>query len=147
MIAPTAPAVVALATFCANEKEPREISAMLPLIPGAQSDGDPARPQLTSVFVMPRDFVVPANSRPNASNVCVVVTDASKPWPFGTEESTSTPGPDRSSGPPGVERPEPFGTEESPSPPGPDRSSVPPVFEKLAWALFRSTAPTETTTS
>src|SRR4030095_2875825 len=121
MIAPTAPAVVALATFCANENEPREMSAMLPLTLVGQSDGDPARPQLTSLFVIPRERGVPANSRPNASNVCVVVTDASKPWPFGTEESTSTP--------------------------APDRSTVPPVVEKLAGALFRSTAPTETTTS
>src|SRR5919106_4104166 len=121
MIAPTAPAVVALATFWAKVTEPRWMSARLPFTVDGQSDGDTARPQLTSVFVMPRERVVPANSRPNASNVCVVVTDASKPWPFGTEESTSTP--------------------------GPDRSTVPPVFEKLAWALLRSTAPTDTTTS
>src|SRR4030095_11365979 len=121
MIAPTAPAVIALATFWAKLTEPREMSARLPLTVVGQSDGDTARPQLTSVFVIPRKRVVPANSRPNASNLCVVVTDASKPLPFGTEESTSTP--------------------------GPDRSRPPPVFEKLAWALFRSTAPTETTTS
>src|SRR4029453_9635493 len=121
MIAPTAPAVVALATFCANENEPREMSAMLPLTLVGQSDGDPARPQLMSVLVMPRDFVVPANSRPHGSKFCVVAPDASKPWPFGTEESTSTP--------------------------GPDRSMPPPVFEKLAWLLKRSTAPTDRTTS
>lgn len=112
------------ATLSAKVLVPRWISATHEPSAGSptQSAAAAARPQVTSVAVMPAASVRPANSSPKAAKLRdASATAASLPCASGTEDRTPTPGPDR---------------------------SMPwPLLEKSAITLFASTAATDSEAS